>query len=238
VRNKRTRISAARWRAVQRLEVDFWSRWTTLAPYRNLDIPEYWRQEVARFGETWGCFRGLRVLDVGCGPFGLIHFVDQAAERIRIDPLLTRYGQKLPLGDPQLSISAMAESLPLAAGSIDVAICFNALDHMLDPEAALDEIARVLRPDGTALFMIHTFAAWLRPLFWIDRMHPHHYTAKSFANMVRSRFRIERSETVRRNFGVPPGARLTPSSWRYVAGGLVVSSTYVRATQRSAPVTS
>jgi hypothetical protein len=30
---------------------------------RNLDIPKYWRQEVAGFGETWGRFDGLRVLD-------------------------------------------------------------------------------------------------------------------------------------------------------------------------------
>jgi ubiquinone/menaquinone biosynthesis C-methylase UbiE len=231
VRNKQNRIDAARWRAVQRLELDFWSRWTTLTPYRNLDIPKYWRQQVEHFGETWGCFRGLRVVDVGCGPVGLIHFVDHAAERIRIDPLLTQYGQKLPLEGPQLSISAMAESLPLAAQSIDLAICFNALDHMLDPEAALDEIARVLRPEGTALLMIHTFAPWSRPLFWIDRIHPYHYTVRSFATMVRSRFRIERCETVRRTFDVPPGKWLTPSSWRYLGGGLIVSSTYVRATQ-------
>jgi len=229
-RNKPNSITKARWHEVQRLELDFWNRWTTLLPYQNLDIPSYWRQEVAHFGESWGCFHGLRVLDVGCGPFGLIHFLDHAAERIRVDPLLSQYGQKLFLQSPQLSISAVAESLPLAARSIDLAICFNALDHMLDPQAALDEIARVLRPHGSALFMIHTFAAWLRPFFWIDRIHPHHYTAQSFAKLVGGRFRIERCETVRRHFDIPPAKWLSPSSWKYVAGGLVVSSTYIRAT--------
>jgi SAM-dependent methyltransferase len=173
------------------------------------------------------------VLDVGCGPFGLIHFADNAGERIRVDPMLLQYRQKLPLEGRQLSLSAMAELLPLAARSIDLAVCYNALDHMLNPEAALDEIARVLRPGGIALLMIHTFPAWLRPFFGVDRIHPHHYTAHAFQSMVRGRFRIDRLATVRRHFDLPPGKRWTPSSWKYRAGNLVVSSTYIRATAPS-----
>jgi len=228
---KRSRITIDRWRSVQRLELEFWSRWTTLPPFQNLDIPKYWRQEVAHFGEAWGCFRGLRVLDVGCGPVGLIHFADHAAERIRVDSLLPQYREKLTLGGRQLSLSAMAESLPLAARSIDLVVCYNALDHMWDPEAALDEMARVLRPGGAALLMVHTFPAGLRPLFWIDRMHPHHYTAPSFSLMVRSRLQVERCKTVKRHFELPAGKWWIPSSWKYRVGGLVVSSTYLRATK-------
>ena len=227
---KRNRVTGVRWQASQRLELDFWGRWTTLPPYRNLDIPAYWREEVARFGKTWACFDGLRVLDVGCGPFGLIHFIDHARERVRIDPLLAQYRQKLPLEGRQLSLSAMGESLPLAARSVDLAVCYNALDHMLDPDAALDELARVLRPGGTALLMIHTFPAWLRPLFPVDRMHPHHFSAAAFQSMVRRRFQIERFETVRRHFELPLGTGLSPSFWKYRVGNLVVSSTYVSAT--------
>jgi SAM-dependent methyltransferase len=224
------RVASARWREAQRLELDFWSRWATLPPWRNLDIAKYWREELAHFGETWDCFHGVRVLDVGCGPFGLIHFIDHAAERIRVDPLLAQYSQRLPLQGRQLSVCAMGESLPLANRSVDMAVCFNALDHMRDPAAALDEIARVLRPGGTVLFMIHTFPGWLRPLFRLDRMHPHHYTAGSFASMVRNRFQIDRCKTVRRHFDTTAAKWWMPSSWKYIAASLVVSSTYLRAT--------
>ena len=168
------------------------------------------------------------MLDVGCGPFGLVHFIEGAFERIRIDPLLPEYRQKLPLGGRQLSLSAIGESLPLAGGSIDVAVCYNALDHMRDPERALDELARVLRPGGIALLMIHTFPACLRPFFWIDRLHPHHFTAAAFTAMVRSRFQIDSAVTIRRHFELPKGAG-HPSLWKYKAANLVVSSTYVRA---------
>ena len=230
--NWRNNRAVLRWRAAQRLELDFWSRWTTLEPYRNLNIPEYWRGELQRFGETWECFRDARVLDIGCGPFGLIHYADYAAERIRVDPLLLQYWKAFlssRLSGLQLSICALGESLPLADRSVDIVICHNALDHMLDPDAALDEIARVLRRDGTALLMIHTFPAWSRPLFPLDRMHPHHFTAESFAAMVGTRFRIERCETERRKFETSTGKWWLPSFWKYAAGNLVVSGTWIRA---------
>jgi ubiquinone/menaquinone biosynthesis C-methylase UbiE len=124
----------------------------------------------------------------------------------------------------------MAESLPLADRSVDLAVCFNALDHMLDPEAALDEIARVLRPGGTALLMIHTFPSWLRPAFPLDRMHPHHFTAETFVSLAGSRLRIDRCRTVRRRFDTSGGKWWMPSMWKYFAAGLFVSITYLRAT--------
>jgi len=39
--------------------------------------------------------------------------------------------------------------LPLDDGSVDVAVCALALTHLRDPEPAIAELARVVRPDGT-----------------------------------------------------------------------------------------
>ena len=221
-------VSESRWLKAQRLELAFWERWETLAPYAGLDLVKYWQEEIGHFGATWASFRGLRMLDVGCGPFGLIHFADQAAERIRLDPLLTQYEHKPDLGPPQLSLSALGESIPLSSESIDLVVCFNALDHMRDPASAIAEIARVLRPHGTALFMIHTFPDWLRPLYWADRTHPHHYTALEFSGLLTSQFQIDRSQTMRRRFEVPLRKWCLSSSWKYIAANFVVSSTYIR----------
>jgi SAM-dependent methyltransferase len=221
-------VSEARWLKSQRMELAFWQRWETLAPYAGLDLAKYWQEEIGHFGATWASFRGLRMLDVGCGPLGLIHFADQAAERIRLDPLLAQYEHKSALAARQLSLSAVGESIPLTAGSVDLVVCFNALDHMRDPASAIAEIARVLRPGGVALFMIHTFPGWLRPLYWADRMHPHHYTSREFSCLLADRFQIDRSETMRRRFEVPLIKWCLPSSWKYIAANLVVSSTYVR----------
>jgi SAM-dependent methyltransferase len=222
-------VSRDRWQASQRLELDFWKHWTQAAPYRNLDIPAYWTEELAHFGCSRELFSGLRVVDIGCGPYGLIHFLDNAALRIRVDPLLLQYESKMSLQDPQISLSALGEHLPLASGSVDVAICFNALDHMCDPSAALSEVRRVLRPGGTLLLMIHTFPRWVRPFFWVDRLHPHHWTASGFVDQVGRVFSVEHVETCHRRFSVPLSKWILPSSWKYLAGNLVVASTYVRA---------
>jgi ubiquinone/menaquinone biosynthesis C-methylase UbiE len=222
-------VTPGRWQASQRLELDFWKRWKEAAPYQNLDIPKYWTEELGRFGCTREIFTGRRVLDIGCGPYGLIHYVDNASERVRVDPLLPQYESKMPLSGPQLSLAGLGEHLPLKPASIDIAICFNALDHMQDPGAALEEIRRVLRPGGTLLLMIHTFPKWTRPFFWVDRLHPHHWTASDFASQVGSLFSLQHVETSHRKFDVPAHKWILPSSWKYLAGNLVVASTYVRA---------
>jgi ubiquinone/menaquinone biosynthesis C-methylase UbiE len=221
-------VTRDRWKASQQLELDFWKTWNKAVPYQNLDIPKYWAEELTRFGCTPHIFANRRVLDIGCGPYGLIHFLDNAAERIRIDPLLPQYDSRMVLPAPQVSLAGLGESLPLASNSIDIAICFNALDHMQDPAAALCEIQRVLRPGGTLLLMIHTFPAWTRPFFWIDRLHPHHWTARAFVVQIGKMFAVEQTETVRRRFTVPMSKWILPSSWKYLAGNLVVTSTYMR----------
>ena len=222
-------VSPDRWQASQRLELNFWKHWTDATPYQNLDIPKYWAEELERFGCSRELFTGRRVLDIGCGPYGLIHFLENAAERVRIDPLLPQYESKMELTGPQLSLAGLGERLPLSSESVDVAICFNALDHMCDPAAALAEMRRVLRPGGTLLLMIHTFPGWVRPFFWVDRLHPHHWTAESFRGEVGRVLGIEHMETSHRKFDVPVRRWVLPSSWKYLAGNLAVASTYVRA---------
>lgn len=46
------------------------------------------------------------------------------------------------------SVSADADSLPIASGSVDVVTCFAVLHHLFDTRALAGEVARVLRPKG------------------------------------------------------------------------------------------
>jgi ubiquinone/menaquinone biosynthesis C-methylase UbiE len=48
---------------------------------------------------------------------------------------------------------ASAQRLPFVASSFDVVACCRALHHVADPEAAVAEIARVLRPGGRCVLM-------------------------------------------------------------------------------------
>jgi SAM-dependent methyltransferase len=220
-------VSAGRWREAQQHELDFWRSWRELPVYRGLDLARYWAGERERFGLPPDFFRRQMVLDVGCGPVGLIHFLPEASLRIRMDPLLAEYRDKLPLDEPGLSVVATGERLPLPDSAVDVAICFNALDHMRDPQAALGELARVLRSGGTLLLMAHTFPRWTMPLLAADRLHPHHWTAAAFAAEVRQFLTVQRVHSERRRFGLSWRESLRPRNWKYAAASRVLDSTYV-----------
>src|SRR5271165_7050035 len=102
--------------------------------------------------EDEGFFEGKVVLDVGPGPLG---FPDACPARVSIgvDPLAERYRQHgllLP-GSPAVYLACGAESIPLVSGAIDVVVARNSLDHVDDPEAAIGEAQRLLRPGGTLI---------------------------------------------------------------------------------------
>src|SRR5918997_6611383 len=50
-------------------------------------------------------------------------------------------------------VDGLAGELPLADGSVDVLWCERVLQHLPDPQAAIDEFARVLRPGGRAMLL-------------------------------------------------------------------------------------
>ena len=50
-------------------------------------------------------------------------------------------------------VDGLATELPLADGSVDVLWCERVLQHLPDPQAAIEEFARVLRPGGRAMLL-------------------------------------------------------------------------------------
>lgn len=115
------------------------------------------RAEVIRVHEEAGLddpdfFAGRVVLDVGPGPLG---FPDACPARVSIgiDPLAERYREAgLLLADSRaIYLACGIEAVPLVGASVDVVVARNSIDHVDDPEAALAEITRLLRPDGTLI---------------------------------------------------------------------------------------
>ena len=85
-----------------------------------------------------------RLLDLGCGPRA---FAARAAARfphlevIALDP-----SRDFARPQPGLEVvRASGEALPLADGSIDVAICLSSIRHVRDRRATLRELRRVVR---------------------------------------------------------------------------------------------
>jgi ubiquinone/menaquinone biosynthesis C-methylase UbiE len=129
--------------------------------------PFLWLGEIAgmrrRRSALLGGARG-RVVEIGAGTgLNIAHYPDEIAELVLTEPepamrrrlarRLQRYAQVARI------IDAPAERLPLADESVDTVVSTLALCTVTDPERALREIARVLRPDGQLLFIEHVRAS-------------------------------------------------------------------------------
>jgi SAM-dependent methyltransferase len=102
---------------------------------------------------------GASVLEYGCGPGGRAVALARVGARVHgidISPVaieLARASAKREGVAPNTTFSVMdAEALDVPAASVDV-VCGTSILHHLDLERAYREVARVLRPTGTAIFL-------------------------------------------------------------------------------------
>lgn len=103
----------------------------------------------------------VKCLDYGCG------------DGLRYGRVLHEAGADYRGFDVSESAVAQARSLGLAAsvlnadgttnlpdGTMDAAICFEVLEHLQEPQKALGEIFRCLRPGGRAMLSVPNAAFW------------------------------------------------------------------------------
>jgi ubiquinone/menaquinone biosynthesis C-methylase UbiE len=116
-----------------------------------------------------------RVIELGAGTgLNLRHYPDGLDELILVEPdpmMRERLARRVRRsGWPTQVVDAVAERLPFADGSVDTVVATLVLCTVDDPERALAEIARVLRPGGELLFLEHVRAGSSRLAGWQDRL--------------------------------------------------------------------
>lgn len=107
----------------------------------------------------WARLEGAIVLDIGGGPgYFADAFTSAGAWYAGLEPdagEMTARGQVA-----RNSIRASGLALPVASGSVDLALSSNVLEHVPDPETMADEMVRITRPGGLIYL---SWTPWLSP---------------------------------------------------------------------------
>ena len=140
-------------------------------------------------------FRGRRLLEVGCGiGTDLVRFARGGARVTGIDLSETAIElarQNFALND--LSAEELrvgnGEELPYPNGAFDVVYGHGVIQYTADPAQLIRECHRVLKPGGTAIFMVYNRVSWLNALSKIMNVGLEHEDAPVLRKFSISEFR-------------------------------------------------
>ena len=156
-------------------------------------VPEMFRGELieaehlARYRWAAGLADGRRVLDAGCGvgygtrilaESGALSVVGVDRERRVLEASDVTDLDRVRLEQGDLL------ALPLPDDAVDLVVCFEVLEHVPDPLAALDELARVLVPGGTLVVSTPNRGVYLAG----NPFHVHELTLEELSEALHARF--------------------------------------------------
>jgi ubiquinone/menaquinone biosynthesis C-methylase UbiE len=116
-----------------------------------------------------------RVVEIGAGTgLNLTHYPEGLTQLVLTEPESAMRGRLARRAQREARdvdvVDAPAERLPLPDGSVDTVVATLVLCTVDEPEHALREIKRVLRPGGQLLFIEHVRASSTFLARWQDRM--------------------------------------------------------------------
>jgi SAM-dependent methyltransferase len=142
----------------------------TLAFFDDLD--DYRFDKLAYLPKVidFNGYRGKKLLEIGCGiGTDLVRFARGGARVAGLDlsdTALRLARRNMALHGFHDTVFALGDgaALPMPDASVDVVYAHGVLQYSADPGGIVAEARRVLRPGGTAVFMVYNRVSWLMAL--------------------------------------------------------------------------
>ena len=118
---------------------------------------------------------GSSVLDVGCGDGQTSGkwLSENGMKYVGVDISANAVEEAIRSGLEAIKIKD-ASDLPFPAGSFDVAVCIEVLEHLFDPQGTIKDIIRVLKPGGILVATVPNTVYWRNraDFFLLGRWNP------------------------------------------------------------------
>jgi SAM-dependent methyltransferase len=141
-----------------------------------------WQRHVAAYQQIAAFLDGDPLLDVGCG-IGHSYQLLGAKHTIGLD---LDFGALVGQGRPV--VRADMRRLPLKAQSVAAVCAVQSLEHVPDADRVVSEVARVMTPEATAVFVTPNRLTFGRPDEIIDPWHFVEYDAEQLERLCRQAF--------------------------------------------------
>jgi 2-polyprenyl-3-methyl-5-hydroxy-6-metoxy-1,4-benzoquinol methylase len=166
------------------------------------------------FERLHGCMRMAqltgdeKVLDAGCGEGVLTELLAGSCAHVNAVDIAYNALPERILKMANVSFAPMnVESLAFSDATFDRVCCVEVLEHLLNPEKALAEFSRVLKPGGILAFSYPTINRTLARQFRLKPYHKvsEHLNEYSYGELAEklaaAGFKIEQSEGIAFDFG-------------------------------------
>jgi len=154
-------------------------------------LKRYWHTlKVDTFQKLTAKLNPKTILDVGCASGRMANEISKIFPRARITGV-DAYKRAVEFGKkayPHINFKlADAHKLPFKTSSFDFVVCYEVIEHLIDPLVALKEMKRVLKKDGRAIVAMDSGNWLFRIVWWISEktiskvwqnahLHPYRHT--------------------------------------------------------------
>ena len=135
----------------------YWDQQWKENPDRQKQAGANWTRYIDFLNSRGFVTADARILDVGCGPCGMINFLG-AGQRFGLDTLADYYCSKFGMQVDITWVKGSGENLPFGKGMFDVVITTDTIDHADNPEALMYDIYRVLKVNGIVFLAVNTYS--------------------------------------------------------------------------------
>lgn len=154
------------WLAAQKGESEWWAGVASTG-YDGQSTEEFvndgqrkWLLSQLEFlGKPLDSWSEGTVVEFGPGPAGMVEYLE-AELKIGVEPLFEDYKKKFPHlanSDVEYFACPAEEADYIPSNCADLVICFNVIDHTINPQKVAKQMARVAKDEADLLFQVNLY---------------------------------------------------------------------------------